>query len=158
MSSAYPVTPASQPVAQELPPEKGGCMRAGLIGCGVVALLVVLCFVGFVLYVRKNPGAMLDLAVTSIESAYGPSVTEEDRKELRAAVADVKEAARAGRIRGGRSMGWGNFSRKSGDKLSHEDVQQIIRSFRESIVPPPGGAVPSPGATMVPIPEPTRSP
>jgi hypothetical protein len=151
-----PVMPP--PTAQELPPEKGGCMRTGLIGCGIVALLCVLIFVGGVLYVKKNPGAVLDFAVASIEKKYGPDVTEEDRKELRAVVADVKEAARSGRIRSNRSVGWQNFSKRGSDKLSHEDVQEIIRTFRETILPLPGGAAAPPAVTMVPMAEPTRSP
>lgn len=133
-------------------------MRAGLIGCGIVALLLVLLFVGGVLYVKKNPGVVLDFAVAGIERNYGPGVTEEDRKELRAVVAEVKEAARSGRIRGDQSVSWQSFAKSGPDKLSHEDVQQIIRAFRESIVPLPGGAAPPPAEIRVPVAEPTRSP
>jgi hypothetical protein len=44
-------------------------------------------------------------------------------------------------------------------KLTHVDVQEIIRGFREAAGKPglPAGG-PSPGATMVPMAEPTRSP
>jgi hypothetical protein len=161
MSNALPVTPGFQPATQELPPEKGGCMRAGLIGCGIVALLCVLIFVGGVLFVRKNPGALLDFAVKGIESNYGPDVTDEDRKELRAAVEDLKEAIRSNRLRDDRSMGFQRSFRMGNrsSKLTHVDVQEIIRGFREAAGKPglPAGG-PSPGATMVPMAEPTRSP
>jgi hypothetical protein len=132
-------------------------MRTGLIGCGIIALLCLLIGVGGVLYVKKNPGALLDFAVGSIEKNSGPDVTEEDKKELRAVVAEVKEAIRSGRMRSDRNMGWQrSFSRSGSRKLTHEDVQEIIRAFRESIGPLPGGAAPPP--TLAPISVPTPSP
>ena len=132
-------------------------MRTGLIGCGIIALLCILIGVGGVLYVKKNPGAVLDWAMGSIEKKYGPDVTEEDKKELRAAVADLKEAMRNGTVRSNRSVGFQRFSPKSGSgKLTHEDVQDIIRAFRESLGPVPGGAAPLP--TLAPIAVPTPSP
>ena len=134
-------------------------MKTGLIGCGIVALLCVLIGVGGVLYVKKNPGALLDFAIGSIEKNYGPDVTEEDKKELRAVVAEVKEAIRSGRVRGDRSMGWRrSFSKSGSGKLTHEDVQEIIRTFRESIGPLPGAAAPPPEPTLAPIAVPTPSP
>jgi hypothetical protein len=161
MSSALPVTPGSQPVTQAVPPEKGGCMRAGLIGCGIVALLVVLIFVGGVLYIRKNPGALLDFAMRGIERNYGPDVTEEDKKELQAAVEEFKEAIRSNRMRDDSSMGFQRSfrMRNRSSKLTHQDVQELIRAFRDAAGKPgrPAGE-PSPGATMVPMAEPTRSP
>jgi hypothetical protein len=85
--------------AGELPPEKGGCLRIGLIGCGIVALLCILIFAGGLLFVKKNPGALMDFALRGIEHSYGPDVTEEDKKELRAAIEDFKEAIRSNRTR-----------------------------------------------------------
>ena len=161
MSNALPVTPGFQLQTGDRPPEKGGCMRAGLIGCGIVALLCVLIFVGGVLFVRKNPGMLLDFAMKGIESNYGPDVTEEDKKELRAAVEDVKEAIRTNRMRDDRSMGFQRSfrMRNSSSKLSHEDVQELIRAFREAAGKParPAGEPPL-APTMVPMVEPARSP
>lgn len=134
-------------------------MRAGLIGCGIVALLCVLIFVGGVLFVRKNPGALLDFAMRGIERNYGPDVTEQDKKELQAAVEEFKEAIRSNRIRDNGSMGFQrSFTmRNSSNKLSHEDIQGLIRMFRDAAGKPgrPGGE-PSPEPTMVPMAEPTR--
>ncbi len=161
MSSALPVTPGSQPMTPGLPPEKGGCMRAGLIGCGVVALLVVLIFVGGVLYVRKNPGVLLDFAMRGIERNYGPDVTEEDKKELQAAVEEFKEAIRSHRIRNDSTKGiQRSFTmRNSSSKLSHEDIQGLIRMFRDAVGKPgrPAGE-PPPAATRIPMTAPTPFP
>jgi hypothetical protein len=135
-------------------------MRAGLIGCGIVALLVVLIFVGGVLFVRKNPGALLDFAMRGIETNYGPDVTEEDKKELRAAVEEFKEAIRSNRIRDTNSMGFQRSFRmgNSSNKLSHEDIRELIRMFRDSAGKPGRPASePPPGPTMVPM-VPTPSP
>ncbi|HEV2063091.1 MAG TPA: hypothetical protein VGS00_00910 [Thermoanaerobaculia bacterium] len=161
MSSALPVTPGSQPMTQGLPPEKGGCMRAGLVGCGVVALLVVLIFVGGVLYVRKNPGVLLDFAMRGIERNYGPDVTEEDKKELQAAVEEFKEGIRSKRIRNDSSMGFQRSltMRNSSSKLSHEDIQGLIRMFRDAVGKPGRLAgEPPPAATLVPMTAPTPFP
>ncbi|MGH9398789.1 MAG: hypothetical protein ACRD00_00365 [Thermoanaerobaculia bacterium] len=131
MSAGPPVLPVA-PV--EAPPARGGCLRAGLIGCGIVALLCVLIFVAGVLYIKKNPGALVDFAMRGIENNFGPDVTEQDKKELREAVEEFKVAVRSGRVTGDRAGGWQrSFSMKSSSrKLSHEDVQDIIRAFREA--------------------------
>jgi hypothetical protein len=136
-------------------------MRAGLIGCGIVALLLVLILVGGMLFVRKNPGALLDFAMRGVERNYGPDVTEEDKKELQAAVEEFKEAIRSNRIRNNRSMGFQRSltMRNSSRKLSHEDIQELIRMFRDAVGKPgrPAGESP-PAATMVPMAAPTPSP
>ena len=156
-----PVQPGFQSQTGELPPQKGGCLKAGLIGCGVVALLVVLVFVGGVLFVRKNPGILLDFAMTGIEQNFGPDVTEKDKKELRAAVEEFKEAIRSKRTRSENSDAFGRSfrMRNRGEKLTHEDVQELIRMFRAAAGKPvPPGAESKAAPTMVPMREPTRSP
>jgi hypothetical protein len=148
MSSAPPV----HIPALEAPPAKGGCLRAGLIGCGVVALLLVLGFVGIVLYAKKNPGFFLDFAVSQIEKNYGPDVTEEDKRDLRAAVADFKEAIRSGAVKKDRGGAWQkSFSMRgnTSGKLTHEDVRELIRTFREA-----AGKEPSTLPTAAPVPTP----
>jgi hypothetical protein len=148
MSSAPPV----QIPALDAPPAKGGCLRAGLIGCGVVALLLVLGFVGVVLYAKKNPGFFLDVAMGQIEKNYGPDVTEEDKKDLRAAVADFKEAIRNGSVKRDRGGAWQkSFSMRGNQsgKLTHDDVRELIRTFREAAGREPAGA---PAAAPVPTP------
>lgn len=139
-------TPPVQIPTLEAPPEKGGCLRAGLIGCGVVALLCVLTFVGVVLYARKNPGFFLDIAMGQIEKNYGPDVTDADRRDLKTAVADFKEAIRSGRVQSDRGNTWQrSFTMRGGSsrKLSHEDVLDLIRAFHEA-----AGKAPAP--TLVP--------
>jgi hypothetical protein len=151
--SSPPASPIVAPL--EAPPARGGCLRVALIGCGGLAFLCVLAFVGLMLYARKNPGVFLDFAVSRIESNYGPDVTEQDKQDLRAAVADLKEAMRTNRIRREGNTGWPrsfNFRGSRSDKVSHDDVRDIIRSFREAILPP-SGATPS----TVPAPVPTPS-
>jgi hypothetical protein len=130
-------------------------MKAGLIGCGIVALLLVLVFVGGLLYVRKNPSALMDLALAGIERNYGPDVTEEDKRELKAAVEDFKEAIRSNRLHEDSSRGLQrSFSvktssmRNSSRKLTHEDVQELIRMFRDAAGKP---GSPSEAPTMVPM-------
>jgi hypothetical protein len=141
-------TPPVQIPTLEAPPEKGGCLRAGLIGCGVVALLCVLTFVGVVLYARKNPGFFLDFAMGQIEKNYGPDVTDADRQDLKTAVADFKEAIRSGKVRNDRSASWQRSVTMRGSssrRLSHEDVLDLIRAFREA-----AGQAPAPAPTLVP--------
>lgn len=148
MSSAPPV----QIPALEVPPGKGGCLRAGLIGCGAVALLLVLGFVGVVLYAKKNPGFFLDIAVSQIEKNYGPDVTEEDKRDLKAAVADFKEAIRNGTVKQNRGGAWQkSFSMRGNDsgKLTHDDVRELIRTFREAAGKEPATA-PAPGPVPTP--------
>lgn len=151
MSSAPPVQ--IPPLAE--PPARGGCLRAALIGCGAVALLLILALVGVVLYAKKNPGLFLDVAMRQIEKGYGPDVTEADKQELRAAVAEFKEAIASGRISGDRSAGWQrSFTVRGGSsssgKFTHQDVQDLIRSFKEAV-----GEKPAPGPTLTPAPRPS---
>jgi hypothetical protein len=128
-------------------------MRAALMGCGGVALLCVLAFVGLMLYSRKNPGMFLDFAMRNVESRFGPNVTDQDRKDLRDVVAELKDAIRENRIRANRNAGWqGSFGfRTRSETISHEDVREIIRGFREAIVPV-RSASPSPAPATVPTP------
>ncbi len=147
-------TPSVQIPSAEAPAAKGGCLRAGLIGCGVVALLCVLAFVGVVLYAKKNPTFFLDIAMGQIEKNYGPDVTEADKQELKTAVADFKEAIRSGKVRSDRGAGWQRSftmrGRSSSGKLTHEDVQDLIRTFREA-----AGREPAPAPTLSPAPRPS---
>lgn len=149
--SSSPVSPIVAPL--EPPPARGGCLRIALIGCGGLALLCVLAFVGLMLYSRKNPGVFLDFAMSRIESNYGPDVTEEDKKDLAAAVAEFKEAIRSNRIRQDGSGWQRSFRFRTGrsDRVSHDDVREIIRAFRESIIPP-AGLTPSAAPAAVPTP------
>ena len=158
MSSAPPPPIATGPPL-EAPREKGGCLKAGLIGCGALALLCVLLFVGGVLYVRKNPGFFLDIAMGQIEKNYGPDVTETDKRELKAAVEDFKQAIKTNRVRkdkGGNLQA--SFTSRGGrsEKLTHEDVRQLIRAFREAVGSAPP-QTPDTVPTLAPIAVPTPS-
>jgi hypothetical protein len=150
VSSAPPV----QIPTLEAPAAKGGCLRAGLIGCGAVALILVLAFVGVVLYAKKNPTFMVDFAMSQIESNFGPDVTETDKLELKTAVADFKAAIRSGKVGSDRSSGlqrsFNMRGRSSSGKLSHEDVQDLIRTFKEA-----AGREPAPVPTFAPAPSPS---
>ena len=151
MSSASPV---QIPTLEPAPP-RSGCVRMGLIGCGGVALLCVLVFVGFVLYSRKNPGFLVEIAMGQIEKNYAPDVTEADRKELRAAVEEFKAAARAGKIKSdGANPLQRSFSVRgdASGKITHAEVQEMIQMFRRA-----AGTSTTPAPALTPAAVPTPS-
>ena len=135
---------------------KQGCARTALIGCGIAAALLLLCIVGFFLYVRRNPGMMTDLMMRQIESHWGPDVTEQDKADLRAAYAEFRTALNERRVspEGLRKLQF-TLSANRSNQINREQVHQLTRDFRAAANPSPGLG---PGYSVSPSPAPTASP
>ena len=89
MSTSSDFLPPTPPAAPA--PPGGGWLKKALIGCGVLAALLVACFVGLMLYVRQKPEALTDMLVKQIETHYAPDVTAEEKEALRSAYAGFRE-------------------------------------------------------------------
>jgi hypothetical protein len=136
-------------------PTKQGCARTALIGCGIAAALLLLCIVGFFLYVRRNPGMMTDLMMKQIESHWGPDVTEQDKTDLRAAYAEFRIALNERRVSPeGVQKLQSTLSSNRSNQINREQVHQLTRDFRAAARPSPS---PAPGNTLSPSPVPTSS-
>lgn len=135
---------------------KQGCARTALIGCGIAAALLLLCVVGFFLYVRRNPGMMTDLMMRQIEGHWGPDVTEQDKADLRAAYAEFRTALNERRVspEGVQKLQFTLSSNRS-NQINREQVLQLTRDFRAAAHL---ASNPSPGQTTSPSPVPTSSP
>lgn len=91
-----PPSPAT-PGAGDAPAR--GCMRWGLVGCAVLALVAV---VGLVLFLRKAPELMeslLGATESQVVSAIAPEVPAEEREAFRKEFAVFVEAAKGGKAR-----------------------------------------------------------
>jgi len=133
---------------------KQGCARTALIGCGIAAALLLLCVVGFFLYVRRNPGMMTDLMMKQIESHWGPDVTEQDKADLRAAYAEFRTALNERRVSPeGVQRLQSTLSSNRSNQINREKVHQLTSDFRAAARSSPG-----PGHTVSPSPAPTVSP
>jgi hypothetical protein len=144
------------PPAPDAAATKQGCARTALIGCGIAAALLLLCIVGFFLYVRRNPGMMTDLMMRQIESHWGPDVTEQDKADLRAAYAEFRTALNERRV-SPEALQKLQFtlSANRSNQINREQVHQLTRDFRAAANRAPN---PTPGHTMSPSPVPTSSP
>jgi hypothetical protein len=144
------------PPLPDAAPIKQGCARTALIGCGIAAALLLLCLVGFFLYMRRNPGLMTDLMMRQIESHYGPDVTEQDKADLRAAYAEFRTALNQRRVnREGVQKLQFTLSANRSNQINRDQVLQLTRDFRAASNP---ASNPSPGQTRSPSPVPTASP
>ena len=145
------------PPVPDAAPKNQGCARSALIGCGVVAALLLLCVVGVFLYIRNNPAAITDfLMMRQIESHWGPDVTEQDKADLRAAYAEFRTALIEKRVNteGLRKLQF-TLSANRSNQLNRDQVHQLTLDFREAASPSPG---PGHTRTMSPSPVPTSSP
>jgi hypothetical protein len=144
------------PPPPDAAPTKQGCARTALIGCGIASALLLLCIVGFFLYMRRNPSLMTDLMMRQIESHFGPDVTEQDKADLRAAYAEFRTALNQGRVnREGVQKLQFTLSTNRSNQINREQVLQLTRDFRAAANP---ASIPSPGQTRSPYPVPTSSP
>ncbi len=123
------------------------------IGCGVLALALLAVVVGLFLYVRRNPTLLTDLMMNQVESHFGPDVTEDDKRELRAAYRDFRAAVEQRRVnREAVRRVQVTFSGSRSGKLDRDQVHTLTRAFRESA----GQPVPAPGSPPgSPSPRPT---
>ncbi len=142
MSSPPPV-PSSPPAGTAS--AKRGCWKGALIGCGVVAVVLVAGFVALAIYARRNPGKTADLMMKQIETHYAPDVTAEEKEQLRAAYNEFRKAleqrrvsrAPLDRLRGTLLAGG------SGSEVTREQVRELTREFREAAGFSPAPAPPS---------------
>jgi uncharacterized membrane protein len=104
-----------------------------LVGCGVVAVLAVGAFAAFVYYVRSNPASITDLMMKQIESHYGPDVTADQKRDLRAAYADFRKAITEHRVRPEAAQKIQvTFSSGSSRELTAEQVRELAAEFRQA--------------------------
>ena len=155
-SPVPPVPPAPAPIA---PRRSGGVWRKVLIGCGIAALLIVVCFVGLILYLKQRPEAVTDVVMNQVESHYASDVTPQDKEQLRSAYRDFRKALQEHRV--SREpldrMRTTLIATGPQNQISREQVRDLARLFRQSA----GGAAVTPSGEPSPAastPSPRPSP
>ncbi len=135
------------------PAARRGCLKNALIGCGAVALLVLIGMIGSIIYMRRNPQAMTDLMMRQIESNYASDVTEQEKTDLRAAYAEFRRAL----VNGSASRRWLQDMRTTllsggpSTPVTREQVRTLTETFRA------GAGNPSPAARPPATPAALRS-
>jgi hypothetical protein len=153
-SPVPPVPPAPAPIE---PRRSGGVWRKVFIGCGIVALLVVVCFVGLILYLKQRPEAITDVVMNQVESHYASDVTPQDKEELRSAYRDLRKALQEHRV-SREPLDRMRTTLISGpqNQISREQVRELAATFRRATggaaaapanTPSPASATPSPPPT-----------
>jgi hypothetical protein len=141
-------------VPAEAPADRRGCLKKALIGCGVVALLVAVCFIAVVMYVRQRPEALTDLVMKQVESHFAADVTADDKRQLHEAYADFRAALKEHRV--AREpldrMRTTIVSSGSQNEVTHEQVRSLTELFRRTAA---GGAAPQTPAVQTPSPQAT---
>jgi hypothetical protein len=146
-----PIPPAPAPIE---PRRSGGVWRKVLIGCGIAALLIVVCLVGLILYLRQRPEAVTDVVMNQVESHYASDVTPQDKEELRSAYRDFRKALQEHRV-SREPLDRMRTTLVAGPKseISREQVRELAALFRRAAggaaatpasAPPPSVAAPSP--------------
>ena len=151
------VPPISTPPAPPVPPPRSGCGKKALIGCGVAALAVAACFLGFILYVRQKPQVITDFVMRQVESHYASDVTDADKRELREAYAEFRKGLMEHRVNREPLDRMRATLMTSGpnNEINHEQVRDMIRLFREhSGTAPPPDLTPPGTAPVSPRPTP----
>ncbi len=141
-------------------PARSGCLKNGLIGCGVAALVILIGLIAGMLYLRRNPQAVTDYVMKQVEGNYAPDVTEAEKADLRAAYAAFRERMRQGAadtralerirtvvLRGGPR-----------NEISREQVRELTAAFREAAGGPRPAPTPSFPVAPAASPSPGRSP
>ncbi|MEO8430894.1 MAG: hypothetical protein ABI592_05240 [Acidobacteriota bacterium] len=159
MSSVPPPPGYAVPIPPPATP-RSGCLKNGLIGCGIAALLILICLIAGMLYLRRNPQAITDYVMKQVEGHYAPDVTEAEKADLRAAYAAFRDRMKQGtantrsleRVRGVILRGGPQ------NQISREQVRELTEAFREAagspVAPTPSPSPASPALT----PSPGRSP
>jgi hypothetical protein len=129
-------------------------MKKALIGCGAVALLLAVCFIAVLIYVRQRPDALTDIVMKQVESHFAADVTADDKRQLQAAYADFRAALREHRV--SREpldrMRTTLVSSGSQSEVSREQVRSLTELFRRTAG---GGAAPPTPAVLTPSPSAT---
>jgi hypothetical protein len=150
-----PVPPsASAPI--EPAPAGRGCGKNVLIGCGIVALVLAAACLGLILYARSRPEMITDFVMKQIESHYAADVTETDKRELRDAYADFRQALRDRRVSRDRldRMRATLMTGGSQNEIHHQQVRELIELYRRGSGSGPG----TPEVSPSPAPSPSPSP
>src|SRR5439155_18874213 len=119
-----------------------------LIGCGGVAVLLAVGFLGLLLYLMQRPEALTDMMMKQIETRYAPDVTAAEKDGLRSAYADFRTALRQHRV-SARALERIRAILVSGGDVTRRQVGELTAAFRE------GAGAPAP---PVSAPGPTPSP
>jgi hypothetical protein len=134
------------------------------MGCGIVGVLVLICFIGAVVYIRSHPQAFTDFLMNRIESAYAPDVTDQDKADLRAAYAAYREKLKT------KSVNSRSLDRvrvvltRGGSSIGRDQVHELTAAFRDAagqrdegvpavVITPPepfGAGTPGPLASPTP--------
>ena len=104
------------------------------MGCGIVGVLVLLCFIGGVIYIRSHPEAFTDFLIGRIEASYSPEVTAQDKADLRAAYAAYREKLRTRSV-SGRSLDRVRtvlMRGGGGSTIGRDQVHELTAAFREA--------------------------
>lgn len=119
------------PPAPAAPPARG-CWKTGLIGCGSVALVVLLGLVAAILYIRRNPERMTDFMMRQVESSYAADVTDEEKRQLRAAYAEFRRAVVEKRVSRDSFQDVRStvLSGGPGSSVTREQVRSLTETFR----------------------------
>jgi hypothetical protein len=135
----------------EGPADRRGCLKKALIGCGAVALLIAICFIALLIYVRQRPDALTDIVMKQVESHYAADVTAEEKQQLRSAYADFRTALREHRVNREPldRMRTTLVSSGSQSEVSREQVRSLTELFRKTA----GGGTAAPSSPI-----PTASP
>jgi len=134
------------------------------MGCGILGVLVLICFIGAIVYIRSHPQAFTDFLMGRIEAAYAPDVTEQDKADLRAAYSAYREKLKT------KSVNSRSLDRvrvvltRGGSSIGRDQVHELTAAFREAagtrdegvpavVITPPspfGAGTPGPLASPTP--------
>jgi hypothetical protein len=130
---------ASQtPAPIEPGPPRGGCLRGGLIGCGVAALLVLVLLGGSFAYVRRHPEALTDWMMKRVESGYAPEVTAAEKQRLETAYGRFRVRLQERRVpRADLERLRGILSSTAMGSFSRDEVRELTELFERGPEPPP---------------------
>jgi hypothetical protein len=129
--SSAPIEPGRAP---------GGCARGGLIGCGVAAILVLICIAVFLAYVRRKPEALTDLMMRQVERNFASDVTLEEKEKLRAAYADFRKRLQERRVGSEPVERLRSILSSAGGSIGRDQVRELTQVFSGAAAPPPAGA------------------
>jgi hypothetical protein len=148
-SSLPGASPPSAPIEPGPPP--GGCLRGGLIGCGIAALLVLVLLGGSFAYVRRHPEALTDWMMKRVESGYAPEVTPAEREHLETAYGKFRVRLQERRVpRADLDHLRGILSSSAMGSFSRDEVRELTELFERGPAPPP--LTPATEATPNPTP------
>ena len=154
MSTPFPPAPAP-PAAVEPEAAGRGCLKKGLIGCGIVALVIAVCFIAFILYVRQRPETITDAVMNQVESHFASDVTAQEKDQLHKAYADFRAALKEHRVSRDPldRMRTTLVSGGAQSEVTREQVRDLTALFRRAT-----GSAAAPATPGIPVPSPRATP